>query len=65
MHSNFHSYIKLFGKIRYLFKSVITNISLFASQRKVDRRSEDDRREFSYTAYIPERRSGKDRRKSK
>ena len=29
---------------------------------KVDRRSSKDRRQFSYTAYIPERRSGKDRR---
>lgn len=27
-----------------------------------DRRSGFDRREFSYTAYLPERRSGKDRR---
>jgi hypothetical protein len=29
---------------------------------KVDRRSGKDRRQFAYTAYIPERRSGKDRR---
>ena len=29
---------------------------------KVDRRSNKDRRQFSYTAYIPERRCGKDRR---
>jgi hypothetical protein len=29
---------------------------------KVDRRLGKDRRQFSYTAYIPERRSGKDRR---
>ena len=29
---------------------------------KVDQRSGKDRRQFSYTAYIPERRSGKDRR---
>ena len=29
---------------------------------KVDRRSGKDRRQFSYTAYIPERRCGKDRR---
>ena len=28
----------------------------------VDQRSGGDRRQFSYTAYIPERRSGKDRR---
>jgi hypothetical protein len=27
-----------------------------------DRRFGTDRREFSYTAYLPERRSGKDRR---
>ena len=27
-----------------------------------DRRFGNDRREFSYTAYLPERRSGKDRR---
>jgi hypothetical protein len=32
---------------------------------KVDRRSGKDRRQFSYTAYIPERRSGTDRRKGK
>jgi hypothetical protein len=31
----------------------------------VDRRSGKDRRQFSYTAYIPERRSGTDRRKGK
>jgi hypothetical protein len=29
---------------------------------KVDRRSVVDRRQFSYTAHIPERRCGKDRR---
>lgn len=29
---------------------------------KVDRRLVVDRRQFSYTVYIPERRSGKDRR---
>ena len=28
---------------------------------KVDRRSGKDRRQFAYTAYIPERKSGKDR----
>jgi hypothetical protein len=32
---------------------------------KIDRRSCEDRREYSYTAYIPERRSGTDRRKGK
>jgi len=32
---------------------------------EVDRRSEKDRRQFSYTIYIPERRSGKDRRSRK
>ncbi len=32
---------------------------------KVDRRSGKDRRQFFYTAYIPERRSGKDRRSRK
>ena len=32
---------------------------------KVDRRSGKDRRQFSYTAYIPERRCGKDRRSKK
>jgi hypothetical protein len=32
---------------------------------EVDRRSGRDRRQFSYTAYIPERRSGKDRRSRK
>jgi len=30
---------------------------------KEDRRSNVDRRKFSYTEYIPERRSNKDRRK--
>jgi hypothetical protein len=29
---------------------------------KVDRRSGGERRQFSYTVYIPERRCGKDRR---
>ena len=32
---------------------------------KVDRRFGGDRRQFSYTVYIPERRSGKDRRGKK
>ena len=32
---------------------------------KVDRRSGEDRRQFSYTAYIPERRIGKDGRSRK
>jgi len=32
---------------------------------KDDRRSGKDRRQFSYTAYIPERRCGKDRRVKK
>ena len=32
---------------------------------EVDRRSGRDRRQFFYTAYIPERRSGKDRRSRK
>ncbi len=32
---------------------------------KVDRRSGKDRRQFFYTAYIPERRNGTDRRKGK
>ena len=32
---------------------------------KVDRRSGKERRQFSYTAYIPERRCGKDRRVKK
>jgi hypothetical protein len=65
MHSNFHRYIKLFRKIRFLYKSLITNVFSFASQNKFYARSCQDRREYSYTAYIPERRSGKDRRKSK
>ncbi len=30
---------------------------------KSDRRSRPDRRRFSYTAHVPERRSGHDRRK--
>jgi hypothetical protein len=65
MHSNFHRHIKLLGKIRFLYKSLITNIFRFASQNKVYTRSCEDRREYSYTAYIIERRSGKDRRKGK
>ena len=65
MHSNFHRHIKLFGKMRFLYRSLLTNIFLFASQGKFFTRSCEDRREYSYTAYIPERRSGKDRRKSK
>jgi hypothetical protein len=32
---------------------------------EVDRRSGKERRQFFYTAYIPERRSGTDRRKAK
>ena len=32
---------------------------------KEDRRSHVDRRQFSYTEYIPERRSNEDRRKRK
>ena len=32
---------------------------------KVDRRSGEDRRQFSYTFHIPERRSGNDRRSTK
>jgi hypothetical protein len=32
---------------------------------KIDRRSGKDRRQFTYTAYIPERRCGKDRRSRK
>lgn len=31
-------------------------------KNNVDRRTGIERREFSYTAYLPERRSGKDRR---
>jgi len=65
MHSNFHRYIKPLGKIRFLVKSVINSIFLCTSQSKIDIRSCEDRREYSYTAYIPERRSGKDRRKNK
>jgi hypothetical protein len=64
MHLNFHRLIKLFGKIRFLYKAFINNIFLFASQSKFYIRSCEDRREYSYTAYIPERRNGKDRRKS-
>jgi len=33
--------------------------------RTIDRRSCENRREYTYTEHIPERRSGKDRRKSK
>jgi len=65
MHSNFHRHIKLLGKIRFLHKSLIANIFPFAFKSKFYTRSCEDRREYSYTAYIPERRRGKDRRKSK
>ena len=64
MHLNFHRLIKLFGKISLLYKVFINNIFPVASQSKFYIRSREDRREYSYTAYIPERRSGKDRRKS-
>jgi hypothetical protein len=33
--------------------------------RTIDRRSHENRREYTYTEYIPERRSGKDRRRGK
>ena len=59
----FYIHYKIFGKIRLLFESVMSNILLYTSQGKVDARLCEDRREFSYTKYIPERRSGKDRRK--
>ena len=65
MHPDFCYYLKLFGKIRFLFKSVITRIFLPAPKMKDDRRLCEDRREYSYTAHIPERRSGKDRRIAK
>ena len=48
-----------------------SKITMTDSQEKshlmaeVDRRSGRDRRQFSYTAHIPERRSGKDRRRRK
>jgi len=51
--------------MRFLYKFLITNTFHFASQGKFFTRSCEDRREYSYTAYIPERRSGKDRRKNK
>ena len=43
----------------------MTNTFRFASQGKFAIRSCEDRREYSYTVYIPERRNGRDRRKRK
>jgi hypothetical protein len=63
MTSYFYISQKLVGKILFYFKSIIANIFLYTCRRKFDTRSCEDRREFSYTEYIPERRSGKDRRK--
>jgi hypothetical protein len=37
-------------------------VHLLFSRDKSDRRSRPDRRRFSYTAHVPERRSGLDRR---
>ena len=59
----FFIHFKIFKKIQLLFNSVISNILLYTSQGKIDNRLCEDRREFSYIEYIPERRSGKDRRK--
>ena len=63
MHLHLYVQDKIFWKIKLLFRSVINNILLYASQGKFDARFCEDRREFSYTEHIPERRSGKDRRK--
>ena len=65
MNSNFHRQIKLFAKLRLLYKSFITHVFPLASQSKVYTRSCEDRREYSYTEHIPERRTGRDRRKGK
>jgi hypothetical protein len=54
---------QMFGKIQLLFRSMKNKIFPFARLRKFVARSCEDRREYSYTAYIPERRSGRDRRK--
>lgn len=62
IHIYFYILDKLLGKIQLLFNFVIANIFRYVSQRKVNVRSGEDRREFSYTEHIPERRSGKDRR---
>lgn len=59
----FYIHCKICRKIQLLSKSVMSNILLYISQGKVDERSSEDRREFFYTEYIPERRDGKDRRK--
>jgi hypothetical protein len=59
----FYIHYKICRKIQLLSKFVMSNILLYISQGKVDVRSCEDRREFFYTEYIPERRSGKDRRK--
>ena len=41
------------------------NKSIYSSvEDNINRRAGKDRRNFKYTAYIPERRSGNDRRKS-
>ena len=65
MHSNFHRHIKLFGKIRFLLQLLINHILLPPFKIKNDKRSYEDRREYTYAEHIPERRSGTDRRKSK
>jgi hypothetical protein len=46
-----------------VFSMVAAKTSDKKDSAKEDRRSKVDRRRFSYTEYIPERRSEKDRRK--
>ena len=50
----------------YTFKLRPKNCPIYGAGIKnhKDRRLGIDRREFSYTAYLPERRSGKDRRRA-
>ena len=38
-------------------------VNLIDGSDKAERRKNDDRRQFSYTIHIPERRNGADRRK--
>ena len=44
---------------------MISTIENSQSNEKENRRTGIDRREFSYTHYLPERRGGKDRRRDK
>jgi hypothetical protein len=67
-HSKYNKHIKpqtALWKILYLKIKMSESKEIPQLMTKVDRRSGKDRRQFSYTAYIPERRCGKDRRSRK